>query len=62
MCVKNSSLPHPVDLLLVLAQQVFPLDYVLYSVLVSLLNNHLSQHQNRVPGLVPALLLHVGHQ
>jgi len=32
--LQNSSLPHPVDLLLVLAQQVFPLDYVLYSVLV----------------------------
>jgi len=32
--LQNSSLPHPVDLLLVLAQQVFPLDYVLYSLLV----------------------------
>merc|ERR1719336_1129341 len=32
--LQNSSLPNPVDLLLVLAQQVFPLDYVLYTVLV----------------------------
>jgi len=32
--LQNSSLPNPVDLLLVVAQQVFPLDYVLYTVLV----------------------------
>lgn len=32
--LQNSSLPNPVDLLLVLAQQVFPLDYILYTVLI----------------------------
>jgi len=32
--LQNSSLPNPVDILLVLAQQVFPLDYVLYTILI----------------------------
>jgi len=32
--LQNSSLPNPVDLLLVLAQQIFPLDYILYTVLI----------------------------
>jgi len=31
--LQNSSLPNPLDLLLVLAQQVFPLDYVLYTIM-----------------------------
>merc|ERR550519_2971109 len=32
--LQNSSLPNPVDLLLVLAQQVFPLDYLLYTLMI----------------------------
>lgn len=32
--LQNNTLPNPVDLLLVVAQQVFPLDYVCYAVLV----------------------------
>jgi len=31
--LQNSSLPNPLDLVLVLAQQVFPLDYVLYTIM-----------------------------
>jgi LMBR1 domain-containing protein 1 len=32
--LQNSSLPNPVDMLLVLAQQVFPLDYLLYTLMI----------------------------
>jgi len=32
--LQNSTLPNPVDLMLVFAQQVFPLDYILYTLLV----------------------------
>jgi len=32
--LQNSSLPNPLDILLVAAQQVFPLDYILYTALV----------------------------
>ena len=33
--LQNSTLPNPVDLMLVFAQQVFPLDYILYTLLVN---------------------------
>jgi len=32
--LQNTTLPNPLDMLLVLAQQVFPLDYVLYTILI----------------------------
>ena len=32
--LNNSSLPNPADLMLVYSQQIFPLDYILYSLLV----------------------------
>ena len=34
--LQNSTLPNPVDLLLVCAQQIFPMDYILYTLMVSI--------------------------
>ena len=35
--LQNSTLPNPVDLLLVCAQQIFPMDYILYTLMVSII-------------------------
>ena len=35
---QNSTLPNPVDLLLVCAQQIFPMDYILYTLMVRMMS------------------------